>query len=41
MSTHAHREQDYSYSNDPLKEFVLAWVLALAALAVMSIALPS
>jgi hypothetical protein len=41
MSTHAHWERDYSGSSDPLKEFVLAWVLALVALVVMSVALPS
>jgi hypothetical protein len=40
MSTREYREQDYSGSNDPLKDLVLAWMLALVAIAVMSVMLP-
>jgi hypothetical protein len=40
MVTHEHQEHDYSGSNDPLNDVVLAWILALVALAAMSVALP-
>jgi hypothetical protein len=40
MSMHEYRGQNDSGSNDPLKDLVLAWMLALVALAVMSVVLP-
>ena len=35
MATHEHREHDYSRSNDPLNDLVMAWILALVVLAAM------
>ena len=40
MATHEQREHNYTGSNDPLNDLVLTWILAVIALAAISVALP-
>ena len=40
MDMHEQREHNYSGSNDPLNDLVLTWILAVIALAAISVALP-